>query len=608
MKIWKQLSKILQAALIAFAVQMRYIPIVDRVDYESWVDYFFAQIKGLPGEYSFSWLLCFVLALCFICYMREKGYERFYNKGILPYFFSFCLLIGQSYAQEGNWSCCFGDIFHVCVFFLQFVGYSILFCYLIFLFLYLYKKAAVSKWMPVKIEAFFGEYCFRNVFILLLLAWSPVIILSYPGNVCFDFQWQMSQMLGMAGYFNNQQPMLHTLIAGVIVRCCRKFIGSVDVGVFLYTVLQAIALATALAGTVSRLTKRAVACVIRVIVVSIYVFAPMYSNMVSTPIKDVPFMAAFLWYILLLDEMIAEKMVDKKNGYYWFRLILAEVLVGLLRNNGVYVVVLTGIVLLFVCRRRIILLCTVIVPLVICVGSSTAMTWGLSAEPINFGKTLSIPFQQTARYVKLYKNELTVEEREAIEGVLTDVNLVSENYDPDISDPICTLYLRDSGVKEHVDYFRVWAIDFFKHPAVYVEAFFVHVYGWFDPGVKNAIRYGYNTDMDWFQRGLIPGADEMLRLFYEFVEYIPFLAILENAGIYTWMLFMLGKIAISGKIKKGILLTPLFVSLLICMASPCFYGHPRYAFPIMFSIPFLYGLMSRDFVEDISQAENMGKA
>ena len=42
---------------------------------------------------------------------------------------------------------------------------------------------------------------------------------------------------------------------------------------------------------------------------------------------------------------------------------------------------------------------------------------------------------------------------------------------------------------------------------------------------------------------------------------------------------------------------PLFISLLICMASPCFYLHPRYAYPIMFTIPFLLGTLGTKAAE-----------
>lgn len=601
MKTWKKISMVLQAALIAFAVQMQYAAPLNRADYKSGVHYLYAETTDLLGQYSFSGLLVFVLAVVFICRMETTKYIERYPKGVLPCLFSFCLLVGQSYAREGSWDCCFADIFRTVRFLLAFAGYSVLFRYLIALFLELYQKAAFSRWCPVKIKSFLGEKCFRNVFLLLLVLWAPILILSYPGNLCYDFLGQIEQGLGMTGY-STHHPLLHTLIAGGVVRLGRMLTGSLDAGLFLYILLQAAALAAALAGTVSRLGRRGTSYVLRFVTVCVYVFAPMYSNIVSTAVKDVPFMAAFIWYILLLEDLVAEGIENRKL-LFWIQLMLAQSLTGLLRNNGIYVVVLTGLIMAFIYRKRAgrakapVLLCTAALALLICLGVNTALTHGLSAEKGSVGEMLSIPFQQTARYLQLYRGELTAEEREAIEGVFSDVELVAEKYDPDSSDPVKALFRRDSGIKDLAAYFKVWFAGFFRHPAVYLEAFFAHVYGWFDPGVSNAVRYEAETDL-FRQGGLIPGVDKVLLFVYRFAEYIPFLAILENVGIYTWLLLILGGYALRGRKEKGLLLIPLFVSLLICMASPCFYLHPRYAFPIMFTIPFLYGIIGGGAVHE----------
>lgn len=588
MKIWKKISLVLEAALISFAVQMRYGEGLNRADYKSGMHYFYAQVTGLLGEYSFSGLMIFLLALVFLCWMRRSEYGHLYPKGILPYLFAACLLLGQSYAQTGNWNCCFGDVYRIVGFLLGFAGYAFLFHNLIALFLNMYQKAAISQWCPTKAEAFLGEKSFRNVFLLLLALWAPVIILSYPGNLCYDFLGQIEQGLGMTDY-STHHPLLHTLLAGGIVKLGRLLTGSLNVGLFLYILLQAAALAAALAGTVVRLAKRRVSFVLRLAVICVYGFAPMYSNMVSTAIKDVPFMAAFIWYILMLEEL-ADQGVEDRKPLYWGKLLLAQVLVGLLRNNGIYVVVLTGIVIAFVYRKKL-LLYTVALPLVICLVINGALSLGCSAKQGSIGEMLSIPFQQTARYLQLYVGELTEEERGAIDGVLTNAEMAAERYRPDIADPVKALCREDVDARRLASYFRVWLNGFFRHPAVYLEAFFAHVYGWFDPGVANAIRYEAESDL-FRQGGLIPGMDKVLLFMYRFAEYIPFLAVLENVGVYTWLLFILGGIALRKKIRKGILLVPLFISLLICMAAPCFYLHPRYAFPIMFTIPFLYGIMS----------------
>ena len=140
MKVWKKLSSVLQAALITFALRMQYVPVLNRADYKSRIHYLYAQVTNLLGEYSFIGLLIFLAILYFVCHVRQREDVLLYKKGILPYFFSFCLLIGQSCAQEGGLSLCFGSVFRVAAFLLSFAGYAILFRYFIALFFGFIKR------------------------------------------------------------------------------------------------------------------------------------------------------------------------------------------------------------------------------------------------------------------------------------------------------------------------------------------------------------------------------------------------------------------------------------------------------------------------------------
>ena len=136
-----------------------------------------------------------------------------------------------------------------------------------------------------------------------------------------------------------------------------------------------------------------------------------------------------------------------------------------------------------------------------------------------------------------------------------------------------------------------WAQGFFNHPGVYFDAFFAHIYGWFTPGVSNAIRYE-TPYTDITQQGLFKDAGKYLIFLYRFANRIPFLGVLENIGAYVWGLFFF--IFYTKRTKKQDVLfgsIPLLVSLLVCMASPCFIAHPRYGMPIMMTLPFLYGFM-----------------
>ena len=90
---------------------------------------------------------------------------------------------------------------------------------------------------------------------------------------------------------------------------------------------------------------------------------------------------------------------------------------------------------------------------------------------------LSIPFQQTALYVKTCGDEVTEEERAVIDSVL-DYDKLGQ-YNPVLSDPVKTTYRFDDS--KLPEYFRVWFQMFLKHPGIYVEAFLLKSYGFFAP-------------------------------------------------------------------------------------------------------------------------------
>ena len=99
---------------------------------------------------------------------------------------------------------------------------------------------------------------------------------------------------------------------------------------------------------------------------------------------------------------------------------------------------------------------------------------------------LSIPFQQTARYVKYYGNDVSTEEEKVIRKVL-DYDTIGKNYDPDLSDPVKNTYKqKDEYLK---DYFNIWFEMLKKHPTAYIQATLNGTYGYW--GYMTEIRYPY---------------------------------------------------------------------------------------------------------------------
>ena len=588
------LKCLLKSFLTAYALSVPFHVPLQFAAYETRLDYVIASVYELLGSYDLKFILLFILCICFYRWLdrRKEKVSVFSGKGaaILSVFFSFCLLAGKSCNETGSMDYCFGSGVNFMKFLLALAGFSVMFRELI-LFLGEYLS---SRQFTDQREHFFKHHAFRKSFLILLGAYLPFLLLSFPGKLCWDAIGQIEQVIGQGGY-STHHPLFHTLLMGGLTWLGNQLFHSYEAGLFAYMLVQAVMLAAALAATIAVLAKRGARFGFLVGLLLIYCFTPVYSNMASTALKDVPYSASVIGYVIFLALLLeAPERINDRRFILGFMLLQLSVI--LFRNNGIYVVLLSGVgvfcYLFSKYRLRNRFRC-----FVCCFGASivvgelimSLLAQSLSADAGSKGEMLSVPFQQTARYLQLYREELSQEELSAIEAVLGDVNTVAQSYDPDSSDPVKALFRKEASPAELGDYLRAWLRGFWKHPSVYGEAFLVHVYGWFDPAVSNSVRY--ETEYDVInQQGLFPNAEKYMIFYYRFAGRVSLLAVFENVGVAVWALFFLAfyqkKKRQTAALYAGL---PLWISLLVCMASPGFPLHPRYAFPILFTVPFLYG-------------------
>lgn len=560
--------------------------------YEISLDFYIASIYELLGEYDFKFLLIGIACSFFYLYTKKTDMGKQSSHPILACMFSAFMLLGNSYYETGCWEYCFGSIVNFLKTGLAFTGYSFLFHELLKL---LHHFLQNGKFVDEK-KHFFSKHAFVKSFLILCMAYLPFLMLSYPGNLCWDVIGQIEQVIFNTGY-SSHHPIVHTLIVGGFVQLGSIVFHSYEAGLFVYMLLQLALFVSALSATVAFLARRKARFGVLTALVLLYAIAPVYSNMASTAVKDVPFVSFVIGYIICFSILI-ENPQKIRSAKFISCFILLQLGMILFRNNGIYVAGISGVAAVaflwkkYNAKERIksilvLFAASVFISKILLAVISQL----LNVTPGSTGEMLSIPFQQTARYLQLYRNELTEEERGAIEAVLGDVNEVAAKYDPDISDPVKALFKKDASGSEILGYFKTWAICFFKHPAVYLEAFFHHIYGWFSPFVTNSIRYEVQYDTI-SQQGLFPQAQKLVLFYYRFASRFTLLSVLENVGVYVWSLFFTTAFYWKRKNVGNIIMTvPLWTSLLICIASPCFFLHPRYAFPIMFTIPFLICFM-----------------
>jgi len=552
-------------------------------EYETFLDYIIASVYEILGEYQFQFVLLWILSTSFYHYADSKWDIKSGSSKFLACFFSLCLLFGKSYHDLASWDYCFGSAINFIKFCLCFCGYTTLFYTLIGIIC----QSLTNLSLTDDKDHFFMHHAFAKAFAILAIVYFIPTLISYPGTLCWDVIGQIEQVTKNTGY-SAHHPLAHTLLVGGLTQLGYNLFGTYEPGLFVYMIIQVLMLAAALAMTIAILAKRNVKCIWLCSLLLLYCISPIYTNIVSVAIKDVPYSAFTIGYgvcFFLLMENPSYLHSKKYIGFF----LLMQLGTILMRNNGLVMILLTGVLSLIYIWEKYntkekIQYCLSSFVLSIVLGTllSTLLVQITNATETSAGEMLSIPFQQTARYLQLYGSELSLAEQQAIEEILGSVEEVAQKYDPESSDPVKALYDKTSTTNELISYLGAWATGLFKHPLVYIEAFFAHIYGWFTPGVSNAIRYETDLEENYIlQKALI--------FFYRFADRISLLSILQNVGAYVWGMFFITFYHIRN--KKHDLITasiPLWISLLVCMLSPCYIYHPRYALPILFLLPFLY--------------------
>ena len=135
---------------------------------------------------------------------------------------------------------------------------------------------------------------------------------------------------------------MHTLVVGGFVQLGDKLFQSYEIGLFLYMLFQLVLFVSALSATVAVLAKQKVRFGALAGLVGLYAIAPVYSNMASTAVKDVPFVSFVIGYIICFS-MLIENPQKIKCPRFIGCFILLQLGMILFRNNGVYVAGLSGI-------------------------------------------------------------------------------------------------------------------------------------------------------------------------------------------------------------------------------------------------------------------------
>lgn len=567
-----------------------------------------------------TYMICIVAVLMYFAYryLGPRLDKQYLSWGIpLSTLSAFIVLLCESYHANNNWDRVFGSTTALGLSLLRGIGIAILF---LFIFgyiqsLHFYQTDSVLKEKTSKRQ-------FLKILGLLLLCWIPYMIILFPGCMNPDTRDQIAQITGNVDLcwtartillkspdviLNNHHPVFYTCIISVFIKIGED-IGSYAWGLEIYCIVQCVCFAAAFSGFLIYIRRKKVPEQFCKWVTIFFAFNPMFPIYGMTVMKDVPFSIFILAAVIMLYEMLEypEKLTFRRIVTFMAVLLIWM----LLRNNGFYIlIVLVPFIVCILWKNKKHMgkvLFSVFVPMMVFqIGIQGILFPALNITGGSIREMLSVPFQQTARYIQEYGETLNDEEKEIILRVFNTPNNsiedFAEQYVPDRADVIKDWYNREASGDDLKNYLKVWMKGLVRHPDVYVEAFLNLNYSWFTFDSRQDNRY-YNGITDQNIQKMLPGVENpeslngarnVLLYCIKTLANIPFTSWLVEFSFYTWVYLLLFVIMFVKKRYKELLAAGmLYVNYLICFIGPVAYM--RYAIPMIVCLPFLLILTFMD--------------
>lgn len=538
--------------------------------------------------------------------------------------FSFFILVGYSYDRINSWDMLTNlNNFQWIKVLICFSGFLIFFYFCIDYIFYLldssniYSDSQNEQKIILKYLIILKQKPFITTFLTMLIIYLPYIIVSYPAIFGWDMDVQIKQaypemncyspeytkdlVIKEGVYLNNHHPIAHTLLIHICMEIGMKLFSSYNVGIFICALLQLLAILVIIAVSVQLLVDLGISIKYVCIMLIYYFISPRIQSYMFFITKDVMFAAFSMLFLLCLFFMIKNHS-DRKHKILFGVSVLG---IMLFRNDGRYLLIISFLLIGFLCKklRKKMFICVITVYLYSMFFSNMLLPL-FGIIPGSVREVLSIPFQQTARYLRDVSEPITPEEKEVISKVL-DYNSIIENYNPEKSDNVKGTFNEKASKEELINYFKVYFRMFLKHPSHYIQATINNYYYYFYPGPHLADYYwGYKygedvlmTDLN--KRFQMIGVEsafsypKLLKKYRETYEKLrenlselPIISLLKSAATYSWILILLVIYCIKNKNKEALALTsPLCIQLLICLAGPCNGWYFRYLYPIAVCLP-----------------------
>lgn len=453
--------------------------------------------------------------------------------------------------------------------------------------------------------------------LILLLCWLPYIIIFYPGSANPDVGDQLGQffhnstMCWTAKYvnlvnperslWNNHHPVFHTLILGLFVEF-GKNIGHKTIGLFCLTMIQIILMIGVFAYIILYLKKVNVNKKIVRIIFVFYALWPLAPLTTLSLCKDTFFTICVLIATIMLFHMLKSPVDFYENKKNLIGLIIVFILMGLFRNNGLYLLIVALPIFLLIgkgARKRIFV--SFLIPIIFLgVFMPKVVFRAAQIAPGSEKEMLSVPLQQVARVLKEHEKKISTKDKKIIENTMCpgrDYHFLIQVYNPRFADPVKATYNKQQTAKQKQDFLKVWKKYLFRYPGVYIQAAINNNYEYFyyERYGKGVLYYnGITVEKEYFLGMENSPRTKAIRskiwnTMYSIKEN-PYIGWIFNIGFYMNIFIIIMVYALIKKKYKTIAAFSLIIlNMGINLIGPIVYM--RYAYFFIMSIPLILGFI-----------------
>lgn len=585
--------------------------------------YFLKSSILRPADFSLQCELTALFLFVLILYVISSYHEirEILWTGLFSFLFAVCIFFGRIFMGNPSWTPFFTGYHQIFkdLYFLVSYGLTCFFCLMAF-----------WTWLHTRPDWICGDSHqtwkrrFLICFLILMACWLPVFLIVWPGNLKGDTVVQILQYYhfptrfqghwitdGKNIFFTNDHPFIQTLVLGVFMDLGHA-LGWNELGVSLYTFIQMVGYGAVISlflvslehfHTPVRLTRTGLVlfCLAPPFVAHIVLI----SGDALLTLFFLYFMVEVFWIYQTEGEILHKKM-------FLAALFITVFFFCTSKNQCVYIVVLTGMVLVLLFRRRWKrILLAVFLPILLFETLYMGLFFHLMhVNKVGAQEALSLLIQQTARTVKYHGDELTPGQKKAISKVL-DYEKMPVKYDPDLADPVKRTFKKEAGKQDLNLYFKTWLEMGRAYPGEYVQSFLDSTWGYYYPLKPGEIAqiywdsYTYEEDAAesrWIPK-VVPDSffrerwihqmpqTENLRMLYRKImvlaDELPLVSWLAYPGTIMWLILSMLLILLLSKDYRSLaLFFPTLLIFAICLLSPK-NGNYRYMLPNSFLLPLI---------------------